>query len=93
VPCTTRRSGDYATRLERAIQGRQHAWIRATPLPGDVIDWIGTFAQSFLEGLDGAARAEYLQEVRAALEPQLRDSTGTWVADYVRLRFAATRAA
>ena len=25
------------------------------------------------------------------LEPQLRDSTGTWVADYVRLRFAATK--
>jgi hypothetical protein len=36
---------------------------------------------------------EYLEEVRAALEPQLLDSTGTWVADYVRLRFAATKVA
>ena len=25
------------------------------------------------------------------LEPQLRDSDGTWVADYPRLRFAATK--
>jgi hypothetical protein len=31
--------------------------------------------------------------VRATLEPQLRDSNGIWVADYVRLRFAATKIA
>ena len=39
-----------------------------------------------------SARPEYLDEVRAVLEPQLRDANGTWVADYVRLRFAATKA-
>jgi hypothetical protein len=84
---------DYATRLERAgFHVDSIALIpRPTPLPGDVIDWIETFAQSFLQGLPAVARAEYLQEVRAVLEPQLRDSTGTWVADYVRLRFAATK--
>jgi hypothetical protein len=54
-------------------------------------DWLETFAHSFLEGLPGAARAEYLREVGAVLEPQLRDTTGTRVADYVRLRFAATK--
>jgi hypothetical protein len=64
---------------------------RPTPLPGDIIDWLETFAQSFLQGLAGAGRADYLQQVRAVLEPSLRDSTGTWVADYVRLRFAATK--
>jgi len=86
--------GDYATRLERAgFRVDSIALIpRPTPLPGDVIDWLETFAQSFLHGLSGGAREEYLQEVRAALEPQLRDSSGTWVADYVRLRFAATKA-
>ena len=85
--------GDYATRLERAgFRVDSIALIpRPTPLPGDVIDWLETFAQSFLQGLAAVARAEYLQEVRAVLEPQLRDSTGTWVADYVRLRFAATK--
>jgi trans-aconitate methyltransferase len=85
--------GDYATRLERAgFRVDSVALIpRPTPLPGDVIDWLETFAQGFLHGLAGTARADYLQEVRAALEPQLRDSSGTWVADYVRLRFAATR--
>src|SRR5215471_19189684 len=87
--------GDYATRLERSgFRVDSIALIpRPTPLPGDIIGWLETFAQSFLEGLPSAAREEYLQEVRAALEPQLRESDGTWVADYVRLRFAATKAA
>ena len=85
--------GDYATRLERAgFRVDSIALIpRPTPLPGDVIGWLETFAQSFLDGLTGDARAQYLQEVRTALEPQLRDRDGIWIADYVRLRFAATR--
>jgi trans-aconitate methyltransferase len=84
---------DYRTRLERAGFRLDHIALipRPTSLPGDVIDWLETFAQSFLQGLSSDARAEYLQEVRAVLEPQLRDRTGTWVADYVRLRFAATK--
>jgi hypothetical protein len=85
--------GDYATRLERAgFRVHSIALIpRPTPLPGDIVDWLETFAQAFLQGLQGAARTEYLQEVRVALEPQLRDSTGMWIADYVRLRFSATK--
>ena len=84
---------DYGSRLERAgFHIDSLALIpRPTPLPGDVIGWLETFAQSFLDGLAGEARADYLQEVRTALEPQLRDRQGTWIADYVRLRFAATK--
>jgi trans-aconitate methyltransferase len=84
---------DYATRLERAgFRVESIALIpRPTPLPGDIVGWLETFAQSFLDGLPRDARAEYLQEVRAVLEPQLREPGGTWVADYVRLRFSATR--
>jgi SAM-dependent methyltransferase len=87
--------GDYAARLERAgFRVDSIALIpRPTPLPGDLTGWLETFAQSFLHGLPDGARLDYLQEVRAVLEPQLRESTGTWVADYVRLRFAATKAA
>ncbi|HUI81531.1 MAG TPA: methyltransferase domain-containing protein [Bryobacteraceae bacterium] len=87
--------GDYATRLERVgFRVDSIALIpRPTPLPGDLIGWLETFAQSFFQGLSDGDRAEYLREVRGRLEPQLRDSSGTWVADYVRLRFAATKAA
>ena len=85
--------GDYATRLERVGFRVDSICLipRPTPLPGDILDWLETFAQSFLQGLQGDARTRYLHEVRAVLEPQLRDSTGMWVADYVRLRFSATK--
>ncbi len=87
--------GEYATRLERAgFRVDSIALVpRPTPLPGDVIAWLETFAQSFFQGFSIADRLEYLYEVRAELEPHLRQSSGTWVADYVRLRFAATKAA
>jgi trans-aconitate methyltransferase len=85
--------GDYATRLERVgFRVDSIALIpRPTPLPGDIIGWLETFALSFFQGFSDEARSDYLQEVRMVLEPQLRDADGTWVADYVRLRFAATK--
>lgn len=86
--------GDYASRLERAgFRVDSIALIpRPTPLPGDIIPWLETFGKSFLQALPENGRQEYLEEVRAVLEPQLRDAAGTWVADYVRLRFTATKA-
>ncbi len=64
---------------------------RPTPLPGDVIGWLETFAESFMAGLPAAERPAFLAEVRDALRPVLADADGNWTADYVRLRFAATR--
>jgi hypothetical protein len=61
-------------------------------LPGDVAGWLETFALDFFQGFSDEGRSEYLQDVRRVLEPQLRDANGIWVADYVRLRFAATKA-
>jgi trans-aconitate methyltransferase len=86
--------GDYATRLERAgFRVDSIALIpRPTPLPGDIIGYLETFALNFFQGFSDEARNDYLQEVRTILEPQLRDVDGIWVADYVRLRFAATKA-
>ena len=85
---------DYASRLKRAgFHVDTIALIsRPTPLPGDIIGWLETFAQSFLHGLSDSDRQEYLYEVRSMLGPQLRDGDGIWIADYVRLRFSATKA-
>jgi SAM-dependent methyltransferase len=85
--------GDYATRLERAgFRVNSIALIpRPTPLPGDIIGFLETFGESFLAGLSGEAREEYLHEIREVLEPQLVNSDGVWVADYIRLRFSATK--
>src|SRR5215472_10705043 len=57
--------GDYATRLERAgFRIDSIALIpRPTPLPGDILDYLETFGQSFLAGLSGDARNAYLHEI------------------------------
>lgn len=87
--------GDYATRLERAgFRVDSIALIpRPTPLPGDITGFLETFGLCFLEGLSGRDRAEYIEEVRSVLEPRLVNEAGVWIADYVRLRFAATKTA
>lgn len=85
--------GDYSTRLERAgFRVNSIALIdRPTPLPGDITGFLETFGHSFLAGFSDDERRDYLQEIRRTLEPQLVNSNGVWVADYVRLRFSATK--
>ena len=62
---------------------------RPTPLPGDIGDWLETFAESFLNAVPAAARPELVAELREDLRPDLCDPEGHWTADYVRLRIAA----
>jgi SAM-dependent methyltransferase len=85
---------EYAAKLE--AQGFRVDSIalvpRPTPLPTGMRGWLDTFANPFLDGVDAAARAPILDEVQALLAPSLRDQSGNWTADYVRLRFAATLA-
>ena len=84
---------DYRQRLE--AQGFTVDSIalfpRPTPLPGDATGWLETFAESFIAALPVAERPAFVAEVREALRPVLADAAGNWTADYVRLRFAATR--
>jgi trans-aconitate methyltransferase len=84
---------EYSTRLKKA--GFSIGYIalipRPTPLPGDVTGWLETFAESFTACLQTPERPGYIAEVREALRPELCDAGGKWTADYVRLRFAATK--
>ncbi len=93
VPWYFPTADEYAGRLERAgFRIDSIALIpRPTPLPGDVVGWLETFGESFTAAVAATERPAYLREVRAALEPELRDASGIWVADYVRLRFAAAK--
>ena len=89
----------FATRDELADYVRRAGFVvdsiavfpRPTPLPGDITGWLETFARAFTHPLSPAERAGYLAEVRQSLEPALCDASGTWTADYTRLRFAAHR--
>jgi SAM-dependent methyltransferase len=65
---------------------------RPTPLATGIEAWLDTFCEDFLGALPRADRPAALAETIELLRPVLVDETGTWVADYVRLRFRATRA-
>jgi len=65
---------------------------RPTPLPGDLAQWLNTFAIPFLAALPAAQRGDFTAEVRHALTPHLCDADGVWHVDYMRLRFTARRA-
>jgi SAM-dependent methyltransferase len=66
---------------------------RPTPLPGDITGWLETFAESFTSTLLPDQRSSYIAEVQEALRPELCDAEGKWTADYIRLRFAASKPA
>lgn len=62
---------------------------RPTPLPSDVGDWLDTFAESYIGMLSDDTRMKVVADVVERLRPVLVDESGTWIADYVRLRFHA----
>ncbi len=64
---------------------------RPTPLPNGMESWLNTFRNGVLDQLAPADRATVLTQTIALLEPVLRDADGNWAADYVRLRFHATK--
>jgi trans-aconitate methyltransferase len=80
---------DYSERLERqgfVVQEMLH-FPRPTPIPGDILGWLDTFAGPFLAGIDSPEAVK--TEAAELLRPSLRDDRGRWTIDYVRLRFSA----
>ncbi|HET8578748.1 MAG TPA: methyltransferase domain-containing protein [Methylomirabilota bacterium] len=84
---------DYAGRL--AARGFRIGSIvqtpRPTPLPDDIAGWMDTFFESFTAVLPPSERAAFVREVVEAMRPTLCDAAGAWTADYVLLRFTATK--
>jgi SAM-dependent methyltransferase len=64
---------------------------RPTPLGAGLEAWLDTFAEDFLGAVPAADRAAVRAEIVELLRPILVDEAGMWIADYVRLRFRATR--
>jgi trans-aconitate methyltransferase len=84
---------EYSQLLSKA--GFNLAFIKLIPrptrLPGDILSWLEIFAQPFTKAVSEQERSRFLQEVRNELATRLRDGYGRWFADYVRLRFKATK--
>ena len=66
---------------------------RPTPLTTGISAWLQTFRGATIDaaGVPADKRAQVIEDVRALLRPVLADDDGNWTADYVRLRFSATR--
>jgi len=86
-------AADYAVRLAaRGFQIQSIALIpRPTPLPGDIGGLMDTFFEPFMGAFTPVDRLAFVDEVRVSLRPKLCDADGRWTADYVVLRFAATK--
>jgi SAM-dependent methyltransferase len=64
---------------------------RPTPIASGMSAWLQTFRGGFIDaaGVPPEKRGQVIEDTRAMLRPILADSAGNWIADYVRLRFAA----
>jgi SAM-dependent methyltransferase len=71
-------------------QIQAHLIGRPTPLPSGVAAWVRTFRSGWLEvaQVPPAERAGVAAAVETRLQPLLQQPDGTWIADYVRLRFS-----
>ena len=81
----------YQKKLEAAGFAVEEIAIipRPTPIDAGLDAWLEAFAEDFLNPLPPDDRRAARQEICDLLQPILRDETGLWIADYVRLRFRA----
>jgi len=81
----------YQKKLEAAGFAVEEIAIipRPTPIDAGLDAWLEAFAEDFLNPLSPDDRRAARQEICELLQPILRDETGLWIADYVRLRFRA----
>jgi SAM-dependent methyltransferase len=66
---------------------------RPTKLPTDPAGWYETFGESYLLAVPKTERRAVLAEATEALRPTYRQPDGSWISDYVRLRFKAAKPA
>ncbi len=83
----------YQSRLEaRGFHVHKIVLIpRPTELPTEIEGWLSTFANPFISAIAFSEREAFLEETIALLKPALYDASGRWFADYVRLRFLASK--
>jgi SAM-dependent methyltransferase len=82
----------YAARLGRHGFNVERIELipRPTPLPASGMEgWLRTFRRGVIEGLPADLRDTVVRETVELLASALRDESGAWTADYVRLRFIA----
>lgn len=86
---------EYQTLLEKQgfVVERISHFPRPTALPGDVTGWLKTFAQPYFESVREQDMPVIMDKLVENLKPKLVGDDGVWMADYVRLRFRASKPA
>ncbi|MFM7631278.1 MAG: SAM-dependent methyltransferase, partial [Alphaproteobacteria bacterium] len=64
---------------------------RPTPLPKGIEGWLQTFISPFVQGVSPDDRKKVIDYAIKWLTPSLKDASGQWMADYVRLRYRAIK--
>lgn len=84
---------EYREKLERNGLAVERAVLipRPTLLPTGMEGWLHTFANPFLALCQQEDVQAILKDAVELLRPSLRDLKGVWTADYVRLRFSASK--
>lgn len=84
----------YASALSSAEFSVEYIELipRPTPLTTGVVEWLRIFADHLLGELSPDEAQRFLVKVEEKVRPQLYSSSQGWVADYVRIRFAAQKA-
>lgn len=86
-----------ASEYQQALEARgfQVSYIelipRPTPLKTGVREWLKIFARQITQSLNQEQKEAFYQEAERLLKPVLYSEKDGWVADYVRLRFAASK--
>jgi SAM-dependent methyltransferase len=84
--------GDFTAVYEAAGFTRIEAHLipRPTPLPTGVAGWVRTFRSGLMEAdaISAEEQADIGLAVERRVEHALRQPDGTWLADYIRLRFS-----
>ena len=86
-----------ATEYQQALEPRgfQVSYMELIPRPTSlktgVREWLKIFARQITHGLNEDQTETFYQEAESLLKPVLYTEKDGWVADYVRLRFAASK--
>jgi len=64
---------------------------RPTPLKTGVQEWVKIFANHIISGMPESLESEFLTQTEALARPHLFSESSGWAADYVRLKFHATK--
>ena len=82
---------EYSGKLERHGFAVDYIELfpRPTPMPTGLAGWLDNFGDVFLNAVPPTERESLKRDIESEAATDLRQPDGSWIVDYVRLRFKA----